>query len=79
MRRSCWGDSCRLTEQSCAQGLLDTLQRDEEGIARSIVNEEQLLGQEVEDTKKFLDRIEAQYVEPNAFVRFLRSIGIGKA
>ena len=63
----------------CVQGLLDTLTRDEEGIVRNIVNEEKLLGQELEDAKKFLDRIEAQYVEPNAFVRFLRSIGIGKA
>ena len=61
------------------QGLLDTLQRDEEGVVRSIVNEEKVIGQELEDAKKFLDRIEAQYVEPNAFVRFLRSIGIGKA
>ncbi|KAK9833291.1 hypothetical protein WJX81_003704 [Elliptochloris bilobata] len=60
------------------KNVLDVLQRDEEGIARSIESEERLLGQELEDARRFLDRIEAQYVEPNAFVRFLRAIGIGK-
>lgn len=61
-----------------AQGVLAELVKDEQGLAKGIVAEEQELGRELEDARKFIERIEAQYVEPNAFVRFLRSIGIGK-
>jgi len=54
------------------------LQRDEQGLVQGIAAEEKELGRELVDARKFIERMESQYVEPNAFVRFLRSFGIGK-
>jgi len=77
-------DTGPLLEQQCeipwrrAQGFLDVLQRDEQGLVQGIAAEEKELGRELVDARKFIERMESQYVEPNAFVRFLRSFGIGK-
>ena len=56
------------------------LQRDEQGLVQGIAAEEKELGRELDDARKFIERMESQYGEgePNAFVRFLRSIGLGK-
>ena len=62
----------------CMQGFLDVLQKDEEGIVRSIEAEEKELGRELEDARKYLERIEAQYAEPTGFQRFLKAIGFAK-
>lgn len=60
------------------QGFLDVLQKDEEGIVRGIQAEEQELGRELVDARKYLERIEAQYAEPSGFQRFLKAIGLAK-